>query len=246
LDPTAYSKHYELDRTHFWRIAKRRLVLEWIERHAPRLGSLDLLDIGGACSVVSADLSRYGRVTVVEPDAGMVQAARERLGVAVLQGSLPDALPVQGPFDIVTLLDVLEHVPEDTQSLQAIRRLLRPGGTLICTVPAFRWLWSDHDVALHHVRRYTRSQLCALLESAGLRVQRISYYTAFLLPALAIQRTIGKLKPRRKAPTYDVTVPHPAMNGLFGMTMALERLVLRYADLPIGSALIAVATRPAA
>ena len=244
MDPTAYSRHYELDRTHFWRVAKRRLVLEWLDRYAPRRESRDLLDIGGACSVVSAEMSRFGRVTVVEPDAGMVQAARERLGVEVLQGSLPDALPVPGPFDAITLLDVLEHVHEDAESLKTVRRLLRPGGALICTVPAFQWLWSDHDVVLHHLRRYTRPQLRALLESAGLRVRRISYYTTFLLPVLAMQRAIGRLKPHRKAPTYDVTVPHPALNGLLGMAMSVERSLLRYADLPLGSSLIAVATRP--
>jgi len=238
MDPSAYGRYYELDQGHFWRVAKRRLVLEWLSGALSARNDLRLLDIGGACSVLSSELRRFGNVIVIEPDETMVAMARERHGLDAHRGSLPADLPVEGPFDVVTLLDVLEHVEDDLGALEAVRRLLSPGGIAVVTVPAVPWLWSGHDLSVHHVRRYSRRQLAGVIASAGLSLRRISYYTSLLFPLVALQRLVRRIVPPRHPAEYRVQVPNAMLNGALGAVMSVERLALRFTNMPFGSSLI--------
>jgi len=243
MDRTAYRMHYDLDRRHFWRIAKRRLVMKWLEARLPSK-PLRLLDVGGACSVLTSELGRFGDVTLVEPDAEMVRMAKEELGLNALRGSLPDNIPVDGPFDAITLLDVLEHLDDDARALVAVRELLAPGGTLMVTVPACQWLWSSHDMSLHHRRRYSRRELRKVLEGAGFTVERMTYWTSLLLPLVALQRLAGRILSRGRPAIYRVRVPGRALNAALGAVMSIERLALSLTNMPVGSSIIAVCRRP--
>jgi SAM-dependent methyltransferase len=244
VDRSAYDRFFALEVTHFWRIAKRRLVLNWLRRYGPPAGGLSLLDIGGACSLIPQEMGQWGDVQVIEVDAGTVEFARDKLGLDVRQGRFPDDVPVQASFDVVTMLDVLEHIEDDAASLQAAGKLLKPGGLLLVTVPALRWLWSDHDVVLHHHRRYTRSELVAKLEATGFAVERVSYYSGLLLPALVAERAAGKLRSSitgKHKTEYDVQPPPGPLNRIFGIAMSFERWLLGWANCWLGSSLIAVA-----
>jgi SAM-dependent methyltransferase len=244
MDRSAYDRFFVLETTHFWRIAKRRLVLNWLRRYGPPAGGFRLLDIGGACSLIPLEMGQWGEVQVIEVDAGTVEFARDKLGLDVRQGRFPDDVPVQGSFDVVTMLDVLEHIEDDAASLRAAGRLLKPGGLLLITVPALRWLWSDHDVVLHHHRRYTRGELVAKLDAAGFRVERVSYYTGLLLAAVLAERAAGKLRSSitgKHKTEYDVKPPPGPLNSIFGLTMSLERWLLGRMNCWLGSSLIAVA-----
>lgn len=241
MNREVFESYLQLDREHFWRKAKRKLVLGWLDDMSP---AGRVLDIGGAASLITRELKRYGSVTVVEPDGEMVEIGRESSEIDVLQGGFP-GLPVNGSFDLITLLDVLEHLDDDRAALAEIRRLLCPGGLFLLTVPAYMWLWTDHDVALHHKRRYTRSELHALLGEAGFDVLRISYYTSFLLPVMAAQRMVGQMGLRRasratRPAVYRVKTPPPLVNRACGAIMAFERWLLRRYRLPAGGAIIAL------
>ena len=96
-------------------------------------------------------------------------------------------------YDLVALLDVLEHVPDDLGSLRAIHRRLKPGGALLLTVPANPWMWSAHDAAHHHFRRYTKKQLEELFLRSGLEIELLSYFNTLLYPLIAAARIAGKL-----------------------------------------------------
>jgi len=244
MDRTAYDRFFQLEETHFWRIGKRRLVLGWLARYLPKADGLRLLDVGGACSLITKEMGRFGTVQVIEPDVETVEFARARLGVDIKRGMFPADVPFAGPFDAVTMFDVLEHIEDDAAALAAACGLLKPGGLLLVTVPALESLWSDHDVVLHHHRRYARRELVTKLEAAGFRVERVSYYTGLLLPALAAERAAGRLRSlltgRRKT-EYDVKPPPGPLNRLFGATMSVERWMLRFSDCWLGSSLIAAA-----
>ncbi|MBM3323450.1 class I SAM-dependent methyltransferase, partial [candidate division WOR-3 bacterium] len=114
MDRTAYDRFFELEEKHFWRIAKRRLVLDWLDRHGPAPGGLRLLDIGGACSLIPRELQRWGSVMVIEADADTANFARERLALDVRPGIFPKDMPTAGPFDVITMCDVLEHIEDDS------------------------------------------------------------------------------------------------------------------------------------
>lgn len=240
MDRSAYDKYTEVERGHFWRKAKRRLVLEQIGQRFPDRSDLHLVDIGGAASLIARDLQRFGRVETVEPDPAMVAVARSAQGIVVHQGHLPDGLPIMEPAHVVTLLDVVEHIDDDAAALRAAVRLLTRDGIAIVTVPALRWLWSDHDVALHHKRRYTKETLSELFARANIRIERISYYTTLLLPLLASTRIASQLKQKNHPPTYTISVPAKPVNTVLGGIMSAERVIMRHVDMPIGSSLIAV------
>ncbi len=247
LNRTAYDRFFQLEERHFWRIAKRQLVLDWLGRHGPPPGDLKLLDVGGACSLIPVELQRWGSVIVIEADAATANFARERLGLDVRTGTFPNDMPTAGPFDVITMCDVLEHIEDDSASLRAARDLLKPGGLLLCTVPALPWLWSDHDRVLHHFRRYTLRGLKTKLSEADLSVVRVSYYTSLLLPALVLQRGASRLVAAltgRHKTDYDVKPPPGLLNLAFGVVMSVERRLLAGMDCWLGSALIAVARRP--
>lgn len=244
MDRSAYQQHLDVDRSHFWRVAKRELLRDLLTEIGPPERQLRLLDIGGASSLYPAVLAEWGSVTVVEPDGECVETARAVLGTDIRQGSLPDDLGVEGPFDVISMLDVLEHIENDQQALEVVRSLLAPDGRLILTVPALPVLYSDHDRALHHFRRYTRRTLTEAIDGAGLRVRRVGYWTSLLLPLLVAQRSVSKarsaLRPNRN-PEYSVKLPGKTLNSILGAAMTMERHLLRSMRMPIGSSLFAIA-----
>jgi len=245
MDRSAYDVYFDLDQRHFWRVGKRRLVLSSIERQIEPAHPLQIMDIGGCCSVITKSLEAFGDVSCVEPDESMVALASELQGVNVVNGTLPDGLPAGGPFDLVTLLDVLEHVEEDGPSLASIYQILKPGGWILCTVPAYMWLWSDHDRSVHHKRRYTRPRLRKLMEDAGFQICRITHYTSLLLPLVAAERSIRRLKPKPGGEvSYSVRVPPRWMNAILGGVMGVERGFLRFVNMPFGSSIFALGRRP--
>ncbi|MDC3958609.1 class I SAM-dependent methyltransferase [Polyangium jinanense] len=241
MDRSAYDALFALEKDHFWRVARRTLLLEILEKELPARRPLRLLDVGGASSLITREMRRYGEVIMVEPDAQTAAFARDELGYDARVGSLPDALPVEGTFDGITLLDVLEHLDEEVPALLALKRLLRPDGLLLVTVPALPFLWSSHDVSVHHRRRYVRHTLLEALRAGGFEAERISYFTSLLLPVLAAQRIGDRL--RRGVPEkahYRVAPPPAPINAAFGAVMDLERALLRRFDMPIGSSLVAI------
>ena len=107
------------------------------------------MDIGGACTLLTRELARFGDLTIVEPDERRRCLPREQLGLDVRIGSAGE-MPVEGPFDAITMFDVIEHIEDDLAALRAARRCSAPAGMLLLTVPALMLLWSDHDVCNHH------------------------------------------------------------------------------------------------
>lgn len=242
LDRSAYDRLFELEQRHFWRIGRRRMIVDVLTRWRPP-GPLRILDVGGACSLVSQELTRFGEVTVIEPDRPTAEFAARELGLDVRPGSLPDELPVEGSFDVVTLFDVLEHIDDEGPAMAAVARLVRPGGLLVVTVPALPVLWSDHDVSVHHRRRYTRTTLRPVIERAGFRIERLSYHTCLLFPLVFAQRMASRLRGVKARAEYDVKVPPAPLNRALLAVMEAERRLLRRVDLPIGSSLVAIASR---
>jgi 2-polyprenyl-3-methyl-5-hydroxy-6-metoxy-1,4-benzoquinol methylase len=247
MDRGAYEAFLDLDRSHFWRRAKRRLVLQAIDAHLEgrgERGRARMLDVGAACSLLGPELAERGEVTLIEPDAPTAALAREELGLTVLEGALPDALPVDGPFHVITALDVLEHVEEDRRAVRALSERLAADGLLVVTVPALEWLWSEHDLALEHKRRYTSRGLRACLEAGGIEVLRLSYYTSLLLPLVAASRLLRRSRVKG-SPRYRVAVPAAPINAACAAVMGVERKLMHAVDLPYGACLFAVGRRRA-
>jgi 2-polyprenyl-3-methyl-5-hydroxy-6-metoxy-1,4-benzoquinol methylase len=242
MDESAYRRWLEIDQRHFWRVGKRRLALAWAKRYLRNQGITEVrcLDIGSACSLFAQELQTLGSVVTIDPHRESVEMSRRVINIDARVGSLPDDLPVEGRFQLISMLDVLEHMNDELEALAAVRDLLDDTGVLLMTVPAYQWLWSHHDVAAHHCRRYTRSRLIKVLREGGFRVLRSSYYTSLLFPIAAVVRLLERLPSSRDPHEYRVKVPRAPINQLFSAMMTSERWLLRFTNLPFGLSIMAI------
>ena len=250
MDAALYATYARAEDAHWWFRARRQIV-ERVIGGLELPGDARLLEMGCATGGNLDLLARHGALDAVEMDEEAVAYARSReTGAAVYQGHLPGALPdqIRGAYDLITLLDVLEHIPDDAASLSTLYNLTTSGGVLLLTVPAYQWLWSAHDEVNHHQRRYRRSHLVRLIQAAGFEVERATYFNTLLFPLVAAARTAGNWAGRitgaeQAASDIDTIPPGPVNRALEGV-FAFERRVVPHVRLPFGVSILVVARRP--
>jgi SAM-dependent methyltransferase len=234
----------ELDEHHWWYRGRRMIVRSEVDRLKLPAGAY-VLDAGCGSGRELQDLAAYGSVYGVEldPDAAAYAAAR---GLGEVRVGKVEELPWDAAmFDLITCLDVLEHLPEDHRALLELRRVSKPGGWLLATVPAYPALWSLHDRANHHFRRYSRPTLRQAVVGAGWELRRLTAFNTLLLPPAALVR----LAQRGRHPDSDYSpelelVP-PWLNGLLERPLQAEAWWLsRGHGLPVGLSLLAVMKNP--
>lgn len=235
---TAMDMMVSAEDTHWWHLAKRSLVAGILASEEAGDPCLDVGCGGGAMMLQAAGHSQtFG----VDLSSQALSHARSR-GLSRLARAEGSALPfAEGSFGSALALDVVEHHPRPEQILSEIRRVLRPGGFLVVTVPAFHWMWSYADHVLGHYRRYTKSGLSGDLRSAGFDVERVTYFHSWLLPVAWVVRKLRALAGETQ------TADDFALPGLLNRILLLiARTELRYVrrrDLPFGLSLVAVCRR---
>jgi SAM-dependent methyltransferase len=232
------------DERHWWYRGRRRVLRAQLDRLALPPGAR-LLDAGCGSGRTLDELARRGRVSGVDASPEAVAVARRR-GHRDVRVADVAALPFpDATFDLVTCLDVVEHTPDDRATLAELRRVTRPGGLLVVTVPAYQALWSWHDVVNRHFRRYDRATLRAAARAAGWHVMADTHFNGLLLAPAAAVRLVQRR--RRAHPRSDLDLTPAMLDGLLELPLRLEaRLVRAGVALPAGLSLLAVLRRPAA
>jgi SAM-dependent methyltransferase len=239
---------------HAWFAGRTRAILKYLDAElGPKAAGEKrrILDIGSGAGNMAHHLAHYGEVIGLDYVARPLAVAHGR-ALDVCQGA-GDGLPFpDDTFDLVALLDTVEHIPDEFGVFAECRRVLKPGGKIIITVPAFMWLWSYNDEINAHQRRYTAPELRQKLEISGLRVTRLSYNNFFLFPLIAALRLLRPEKPELASPhltqaeeVYQVEmepIPEPANTILHGVGW-LEAELLQRVELPVGVSVIGVAEK---
>ena len=240
MERIVYDRMAELDSRHWWYRARRDILGRLIEARVKPPADARILEIGCGTGHNLAMLGRFGTIDAVEMDDAARAVASERLGRPALMSTLPALEGVErGAYDLVALLDVLEHVDEDRASLASIAERLRPGGRILLTVPAHPWMWSAHDVVNHHKRRYTRRGLRATIEGAGLGIELLSYFNSLLFPVAAAARLAGRLTGKEDS---DDRLPPAPLNKALEFLFGLERYAVGRVPFPPGVSLVAIAS----
>lgn len=239
MDRALYDAYARYEDCHWWFVARRAILQRILERFFPGGDKRRILEIGCGTGGNLALLARHGRLEAIELDEPSRQWANRRGVCPVQAGALPHGLPSADGYDLICLLDVLEHIEDDAGVLRELTGRLVGAGSFLITVPAYRFLWSAHDEANHHRRRYNRRQLLELARQAGLRVRYITYYNTLLFPAIAASRLIANWLGRQAQ--SDLRLPAPALNAWLGRLFAGERLVMPRFALPFGVSLLMVA-----
>jgi SAM-dependent methyltransferase len=232
---------YEVEESHWWHRGRRRIIESFVKEivkgfkgRRPRI-----LDVGCGTGGNLSLLSQFGDAEGVDVSPDALEFCRQR-GLSNVRLGAAEQLPFEdGTFDLVTALDVVEHIDDDVAGLREFRRVLKPDGRILLFVPTFMFLWGLQDDVSHHRRRYSLPELARAVEEAGFEVERMTYANiTFFLPIL-LGRKLMSLTGVRTESENNINVP--ALNGLFGAIFGAERAALRYLNFPFGVSGLCVA-----
>jgi SAM-dependent methyltransferase len=239
MDRAIYARLAEQEEEHWWFHGRREVLASLLDRFVPKKPKPRILEVGCGTGGNLQLLRRFGSVDAAEYDTEARAVASVKGGMQVAFCALPDRLDAEdGRYDMVVLLDVLEHVEDDLGSLRTVKRKIAPGGRILVTVPALPWLWSAHDEKHHHFRRYTKASLAHAAHVAGFRIVASGYFSSLLFPLVLATRLAKKALGRD---TADDEMPTPFVNRTLRGIFGLERLLIGQVPMPIGSSLYLVA-----
>lgn len=264
-DAAHFATLVKMQRDHFWYRGRHRFVTEALRRTLHRTGlgqrPLKLIDVGGGCGGWVRDLAaRSSRVwpggieelALADSSRVALQLAVEHLpaGVRRYQVDVLD-LNWHDRWDVIFLLDVLEHLPQDAAALRQVAQALTPGGIAIVTTPALQRFWTWNDDLVHHCRRYSRQDFARLAQETGLRLIDARYFQFLLSPLLLLSRWSRKPDWRAMTPDQQAEliarthrVPHPLVNSLLGGVFAAETPLGHHCHFPWGTSILGVFQKP--
>jgi SAM-dependent methyltransferase len=238
-----YSIMYEVEERHWWFVGRRAIIESFVAGVCRQIGKRKprILDVGCGTGANLQMLGGHGVAEGVDVSEEALEFCRAR-GLAKVKQGAAEALPYEdASFDLVTALDVVEHLDDDVAGLKEMQRVLRPRGRALLFVPAFMFLWGVQDDVSHHRRRYTLGDLKARLEQAGLQIERASYANITFFWPILIGRVIMRLTGWRPASENNITIG--ALNGLLGRILGAESWWLRRLNFPFGVSIVCVAQR---
>jgi SAM-dependent methyltransferase len=244
VDKDFYFQYAAVEDKHWWFVGRRRII-DRVIRQLKLTNDAQILEAGCGTGGNLKMLSRHGQVSAMELETTACEFANLRQVTLVKQGSLPDQIPFTAKYDLIVILDVIEHLDDDLAALEALKSRLKPGGWLLVTVPAYQFLWSQHDEINHHKRRYTLTQLCQVTRQGGYKIKYSTYFNSFLFPAVALVRLLQKLfKVETKASiSSDLNLPAKPINQLLATLFATERHFMGRIRLPFGVSALVVAEK---
>jgi SAM-dependent methyltransferase len=234
----------DVDERHWWYRGRRKVIRAELDA-LPLPPDAQILDAGCGSGRTMQELEDYGTVQGIELDEDAAELARSRGHGPVTVGRLEQLPWPDRTFDLITSLDVIEHTPDDRATLAELLRVCRPGGWLLVTVPAYQGLWSEHDEANHHYRRYSRSMLRNAAAGAGWTVTRMTSFNSVLLAPAAAVRLARRRFPARNGAADDLTIPPGWLNDLLERPLRMEAGWLGHGHrLRLGLSLLVVMQRP--
>ena len=234
---------FRVEQSHWWHTGRRKIIASFVEDICRRVTDRRprILDVGCGTGANLLMLSQYGDAEGVDVSEDALAFCHER-GLEKVKLGAAEALPYDdGTFDLVTALDVVEHLDDDLAGLREMRRVLRPGGRVLLFVPTFMFLWGLQDDVSHHRRRYRMPELRRVLEQAGFEVERTTYANiTFFMPILAM-RKLMRLTGIKAETENNINVS--ALNGVLGSMLGAESFVLKYINIPFGVSGLCVARK---
>jgi len=248
MNTIEYTRMFECEDTHWWYVALHKLINRYIARERKAKGRIDMLDAGcgtGRLCQLSAGLATVKGCD--SSDQALALCGKRNLPF-VFKADLNIADLGQNLYDVITSIDVLYHkaIDDDGLVLNKLYIALKPGGVLILNLPAYEFLKSSHDIAVHTKKRYTRALVSALLIKNGFVVEKISYRIAFLFFPIAGYRWALRLLHRHlqdQAVESDVQLPSRFINRLLLLLTLAENYIVERRSLPFGLSVFAVARK---
>lgn len=239
-----YEVMYRQERDYWWFVSRSELLNFCMREMVALPAGGHILDLGCGTGANLTVLAGYGQAYGADFSRAALAFCRKRDLSRLVQGD-GQALPIaSASLDLVTSMDSLEHIPDDNAALAECFRILKPGGRMLITVPAFGFLWSEHDEALQHLRRYTAAELTAKLRLAGFKVSRMSHVMFFLFLPVLLARLIQNFTKSSTHPRTSIAALPPLVDTLLLWINRLETWLLHWVNFPLGVTIVAVAEKP--
>lgn len=241
-----YRRMFEVEDTHFWYQGMKKITYTLIRKFSSQHRNNIILDAGCGTGATMQNLDSLGEVYGFDISPVAIKYCKKR-GLRNVKVGTVETIPyATSSFDIVVSLDVIYHkkVIDDAKAVQEFYRVLKPDGILILRVPAYNWLYSYHDAAVHTKHRYTMFEINELLKRNKFNLLQSTYANMFLFPLSVIMRIISKIASHKKDSTSDVNPLHRLLNKLFYIPLWIESQLVRYISLPFGLSVVAVAQKP--
>jgi SAM-dependent methyltransferase len=236
METHAYIELIERQQRHWW-YKGRRVILKSILNKYLSPSSLKILEIGCGTGGNLSLLKQYGTVSAMEMNPFAAAYAAKLSGMEIKTGRLPDNIPFKEQFDVICLFDVLEHIADDKSAFLKTSKMLKPGGIIVLTVPAHKWLYGIHDTIAHHFRRYSSADL-KKLSINEMNLLRFSHFNFILFPFLILSRLIDKRLKAEKSAGYQT--PVKLINTLLCFLFSLEKHLITKMSFPFGGSAFAV------
>jgi SAM-dependent methyltransferase len=241
-----------VEERHWWFVGRRRIIRSFLERlyrdpegaRAEQAGpdsALKILDVGCGTGANLEMLAEFGEAGGVDVSDEALSFCRQRGLTNVKQGAAESLPYAADSFDLVTGLDVVEHLDDDLAGLKEMRRVLRSRGRALLFVPAFMFLWGVQDDVSNHRRRYTLKELKRVVQEAGFEVERATYVNLSFFAPILLGRLIMRATGLRPESENNLTIGF--LNGVMGRLLGAESLPLRFLNFPFGVSIICVARR---
>ena len=239
MDRIVYDRMAAHDSTHWWYRARRDILADYLTRYGKLPKAARILEIGCGTGHNLPMLAAFGTVDAIEIDPAARAIASERLGRPVGDAPLPELPGIErDAYDLIAVLDVVEHIEDDVAALAAMKACLKPGGKILIAVPAHQWMWSAHDVVNHHHRRYSKTTLGSAIEKAGLKPRKLGYFNSLLFPLAAAARIAGRITGRDDS---DDSPPPAPPNKTFEAIFRLERHLVGRVPMTPGVSIVTLA-----
>ncbi len=240
MEDLIYPVFYTVEKEHWWFSARKIILMDFMAKRLPPSPTMKLLDVGCGTGALLEEFTTRFDAHGIEPSQAAVEFCRKR-GLMTVKVGVLEQHPVAEKVDIMTLLDVVEHIEDDGQLLLDAYQRITSDGYILITVPAYQWMWSNHDVVLHHKRRYSRESLRVLVKGAGFDIIHLTHFNTILFPLAAVKRLLTRFLHLRERDEYKV--PPNLINTLMRSIFALERLVVPGFSLPFGLSLLCLAKK---
>ncbi|WP_028295636.1 class I SAM-dependent methyltransferase [Olivibacter sitiensis] len=241
MDKQYEEKYHELEEKHWWFMARRHVVLQLVKQ----LGvskEAKILDIGASGGALAWHLKEQGYLDLYlvdnSPHAINKCHSRGMVNAFLMDGEAPDF--AAGSFDLLIASDCLEHLEHDERALSNWSELLKDGGVAIIFVPAYRFLWSEHDVINQHFKRYDKTTLLKKLHAAGFAVLRAGYWNFLLFFPTVLYRLCSRFFTRGKAQANQLFFTPSWINRVIVSWMKVENKAMRWITYPFGVSTFAI------
>ncbi len=237
-----YAIMNRVEDSHWWYVGRRAILESFLEGiiQKSKIENPRILDVGCGTGGNLEMLEKFGVAEGVDVSDDALEFCKAK-GLRVHKG-LAEKLPFEDEsFDVVTALDVIEHLDDDVAGLKEMNRVLKTGGRTLIFVPAFMWLWGVQDDVSNHRIRYTKKQIVERLEKAGFEIERATYANITFFAPILGGRTLMKITGIKPESENNVNVS--ALNGVFGKLFGAERFWLKNFDFPFGVSIVIVAKK---